>query len=97
MKSLVEPDQTEACCDVAAGHRGVRPLPAVLRLHRPDGDFLLAANGHDWLLRRLHVHQEDLRRRQDRLRLRRCCSPRFLIFHVRFLYFFYFLLLFSEH
>lgn len=52
-----------------AGHRGVRALAALLRLHRPDGPDLLAADGHHRLLRRLHVHQEDLRRRQDRLKL----------------------------
>lgn len=50
-----------------AGHRGVHPLPPVLWLHRPDGAFLLAAHGHNRLLRSIHVHQENLRCSQDRL------------------------------
>jgi len=65
----------------AAGHRGVHPLPAVLRLHRPDGAVLLAADGHHRLLRRLHVHPENLRRSQDRLSLllRRSSSSSFFL------------------
>lgn len=44
-----------------ARHCGLHPVAVVLWLHHPDGSVLLAANGHNRLLRRLHVHQEDLR------------------------------------
>lgn len=58
-----------SCLLAPAGYRRVRPLAALLRLHRPDGADLLAADGHDRLLRRLHVYQENLRRGKNRLML----------------------------
>lgn len=48
-----------------AGHCRVHPLPSLLWLHHPDGAVILAADGHDWLLRSLHVHQKNLRCRKD--------------------------------
>lgn len=61
-------------CSASAGHRGVHPLPAVLRLHRPHGPVLLAPHRHHWLLRSLHVRPQDLRRGENRLRMRRASS-----------------------
>lgn len=64
----------ELLCSASAGHRGVHPLPAVLRLHHPHGPVLLAPHRHHWLLRRLHVCPQDLRRSENRLRMRRGSS-----------------------
>lgn len=41
--------------------------PYVFRLHRVDGPHILATDRHDRFLRRVRLHQEDIRSRQDRL------------------------------
>ena len=56
-----------------AGDHRVHSDATLLWIHGTDDLHVLAADRHDWILRRLLLHPQDLRRYQDRLSRRTIC------------------------